>query len=80
MTRLSFRRVGIIVLFVLLVVGIFVVTWLLFFQPIIRVTTNRNANVNGVTGGLPNANVNRVTNGNVNDLRRKIDALGKHVP
>ncbi len=61
------QRLLLIVLFVAFVIGILLVTWFLFFKPLVQPPTNANANINGVgPGPFPNVNTNRAPNTNVN--------------
>ena len=64
MTKAQIQRFGLIIAFILLVVGIFVTAWLLFFQPLVRITQPPE-NINAGPGILPNSNVNRAVNGNI---------------
>lgn len=65
MTRQQIQRYLLIIAFIVLVVGIFVTAWLLFFQPLFRIVQPGNENINGGPGLLPNSNV-RPANANVN--------------
>ncbi|MFH1171842.1 MAG: WD40 repeat domain-containing protein [bacterium] len=78
MNRTTLKRLALITLFILLIVGILVVVWFLFFAPFFRPTQpggNANENVNG--GALPNVNANRPVNTNANPVAQGPGTLPK---
>lgn len=72
--EINYKRLGLVILFILVTVGLGFAIYYLFFQPIFQ-PGNRNENVNGQPG-LPVVNGNRnVSAGNVNGALPNVNAV-----